>query len=353
MTGTTTTPAAPAAPADEFGDAFAQLTAAGDTPPAAAPAAPAVVPGPDGSEGGVPPAAVTPPAETPHVPGEPAAAPPAAAPSATPPAATGGTEPPAAPATPPAADTPPAAPAAPAVHTPTAEEWQALQREIAELRAARETPPAAPAAAPAPAAPPPPLYSADEETFLQNHFKEWEDVARGESLVRRGEYQRLTTHIFTEIGKVIQPLLEAFPQLQQNLQYRDLKDDVPDYDAARDAVIDWVDTQPAFLKAAYEQVMESGTSADIAAMYERFKKETGWTAPAATAPNANGAPAAAAPPAAPAAAALTKPAPAPSAAAAAAAAALAPVRTSRTDPAASPDPTDFDGAWKEITAQQS
>lgn len=239
------------------------------------------------------------------------------------------------------------------MHTPTAEEWQALQREIAELRAARETPPAAPAAAPAPAAPPPPLYTADEQAAIGTYLKEWEDVARGEALLRRGEYQGLTAHIFTEIGRVLQPILEAFPQLQQNLQYRDLKDDVPDYDAARDAVIEWVDTQPAFLKAAYEQVMESGTSADIAEMYARFKKDTGWTAPAATAPNANGAQPAAAPPAASAPAAPSKPAPAPNPAAAAAAAALAPVRTSRTDPAASPDPSDFDGAWKEITAQQS
>lgn len=233
---------------------------------------------------------------------------------------------------------------APAYTPPTAEEYAALQAQLAAAKAA-PAPAPAPAAEPTPAPAPRPVYSPDEESGIAAYVKEWPDVAANEALIRRGEYNALVTHIFAEVTKQIQPLLDVVPRLEVSTQFRELNELIPDYTKVRDPVLEWVGKQPAYLKTAYEQVTSQGTPEDIADLVERFKKETGWVAPAAS---AAAAPAAAAPAAAPAAAA--KPAAALPTAAAAAVAALKPVRGGRTEPTAAQDPNDFDAAFKEFSA---
>lgn len=323
------TSAAAAPVVDEFAAAFDELHTAATTAPAATPV-------PDAT-----PAAATA-----------SAAAPALAP-ATPAIDT------AAPAATPAA--PAAAPAAPAA----APEGFVSAAQFAELQAqfeAWKTTPVAVPAAPAPAAPAAPVVpalSAEEQTALEQYHTDYPDVARGEAIQRSIEYKQLVAHIFGQLQPQIAALQDRLPAVEDNVQLRDLKELIPDYEVVREPVIEWVGKQPSYLKTAYEQVTSKGTPEEIADLVARFKKETSWAAPAAAAPATQPVVTpAAAPAAAP--AATVKPAaatPAPAAnaalpaAAAAAAASLKPVKTGRTEPASGQDPNDFDSAWKEITAQ--
>jgi hypothetical protein len=324
---------------DEFASAFAELqTPASSTPSAAAPATAA-------AEAPVSPSAATPAAAE--------AAPAAAAPTPSPAEAgnASGTSAPATPAagaeagTPtaaqPAATPSPEAPAPTPAPPVTAEQFAALQAELAELKKA--PPAAAPAPTPTPAEQPKPLYTEDEQGVLDAYMKEWPDVAKGEALMRRAEYQQLVQYMWNQFGPRLDALEQTSERTTTRTQYQEIKELVPDYDAVRDATLKWIDTQPAYLKAAYQQVANEGSAKDVADLITRFKKETNYAAPAAPAAPA-AAPAAAAAPA-PAAAAA-----APAPAAAAAAAALKPVATSRSTPVSTPDPNDFDAAFKEFAS---
>lgn len=254
------------------------------------------------------------------------------------------------------APSPAPTPAAPVAEVPApdlAAQFAAVQAELAELKKGI-TPPVA--AAPAPAAPPvvPPTYTTDEQATIDKYLTDWSEVAQGEALMRRAEYQQVVGHVF----KVLQPQLEQLAQLQEMVQtqgsrtlYSDLTNLIPDYDAVREPTLAWIQTQPAYLKAAYQRVADEGSAQDVADLIGRFRKETGYAAPAGAA-----APAPSPTPAAPNAALPVKGAaakPAVSAAAAAAAALLKPVVSGRSDPPQAQDPGDFDAAWKEaLTAEK-
>lgn len=213
------------------------------------------------------------------------------------------------------------------------------QLEAAQKPAPAAAPAAAPEATPAPAPAPAPIYDDAETTTLAKYREEWPDVAAGEALARRAEYAQLVDHIFGQLRPILANLQTQTETLSTTTQYDTLVKLVPDYDAVRDSVLDWVDKQPDYLQDAYRNVTENGTPQQVADLIGRWRKETGTAAPTPT-PTPTPAPApaaAAAPAAAPAAAALP-----------AAAASLAPVNTGRTTPTGGPDMNDFDGAFKEF-----
>lgn len=265
---------------------------------------------------------------------KPAAAPaPAAAPPEAKPAA-------AAPEVPPAAAPPPEAkPAAPAL--PTAEEIVAgLAKVIGERPIAAPAAPAAPAAAPAE---PAPIYTPDEAAVLTEYEKNWPDVARAESLKRRAEYSDMFKYIFSEVHNFTKPLFDQVQAMGNSLHTGELKTLVPDYTPDLEVQVgSWVDTQPAYLQAAYRQVMQSGTSDEVADLIGRYKAQTG-VAPAPQAPAAPAAPAA-----------PVKPPVVPktelSSAAIQAAASLAPVGGERTQVPQGEDPQDFLTAFAKYAA---
>lgn len=209
-----------------------------------------------------------------------------------------------------------------------------LLRRLAEL--VRE-----PAPQPAPAATPAPqeIYTAEEKQILTSYEQDWPDVARAESLKRRGEYRELVGFVFQEIAKHFNPLQETVEQLASHTQLTELKSTVSDYEIVRDKVVEWANTQPPYLQAAYKHVIERGTVDEVADLIDRYKKETGATSAAPTSPPA-------VPPATP------KPDTELPAATKKAAAALAPVSSKRSAVTQADDPNDFDGAFQKfLTAQ--
>ena len=306
---------------DDFAAAFDQLAQelmppAAEPAPAAAEAAPAVV---DSAAESAPAAA------------EPAAAAAESAPAAAEPAAAAAESAPAA-AEPAAAAAEPAAPS----------ELEQLRAELAELKAQVKAPAAAEPAPAAKPAEPAPLYSSAEQEALAAYENEWPDVAKGEALKRRGEYQRLVSHIFSEVQRVYGPAVEYYQSRSERDQYTDLKAAISDYDEVRDKTIEWANQQPSYLKAAYTKVIEEGTPEEVADLVDRFKKETGYvSAPAATTAK----PAPAGGMAAPANSKTELPA-----AAKQAAKALRVVDTKRAEQTSLDDPNDFDGAFKQFAA---
>lgn len=175
--------------------------------------------------------------------------------------------------------------------------------------------------------------------MLTEYQKEWPDVARGEALMRRREYSQLVEHVFGQLRPVLSAMQEAVERHSEQLMYSDLTQTIPDYDAVRDEVLAWVDTQPSFLKAAYQQVANNGSTDEVAELVNIWRKQTG----------------AAAPTPAPVAAPVSTPTPAPaplSPAAAAALQSLKPVPTSRSSTTAGPDPNDFDAAFAEFASRK-
>ena len=269
-----------------------------------------------------------------------------AAPPAPPTAPPAPEAPPAPPAAPPAPPTPAAPPAPPA--PPSADDV------VSALMKHMQTPPAAPAAGgdqrqqqqqPEQA----PLYSPEETTLISEYETNWPDVSRAEQLKRRAEYHDLIKFVFDAVAKVTNPLQEQMGRIGNTLHTSELKELVPDYAPALEAdVTAWIDSQPAYLQGPYKQVMQTGTSDEVADLIGRYRAATG-AAPVAPAPPT--APTPAAPPAPP------KPPAAPktelSQAAKQAAGSLAPVGGDRTQPVSGDDPGDFNAAFAKYAASEA
>ena len=232
-------------------------------------------------------------------------------------------------------------------------DWQneidQLKANLAEERAQREAAQAAAARESARATPVTelPLYSADEEALLAKYQEDWPDVSKAEALMRRAEYKDLVGYIFQQVRAELAPLQDFVETQAPRTQYSEITKLVPDYDDVRDKTLAWVENQPDYLKSAYKRVTNEGSPEEVADLINRFKKDTGYAAPAA--PAVPAAPAAVAPtPAAPA-----KPAaPALPAAAAKAAAKLAVVKTGRTEQESGTSDDDFDGAFAQYAASE-
>jgi hypothetical protein len=266
----------------------------------------------------------------------------AAAAASTPPVETPPVETP--PVETPPVDTPPVE-GTPPVETPPVDDWKA---KYEALMADRAQAPAAPApAAPEPDTTPTPaeIYSADEKTFLESYAKEWPDVARGEALARRREYQQLIHHVFSEVARTYGPLIErgalAADQVAEDATLNVVRGVHTDYNAKMyDDVIVWVDGLSGTRKKIAQAIIEEGEPEEVIDLVTEYKSANGLNKPKAVA----GAPAA------PAAAPVT----ALSAQAKQAAKAMGVVDSKRSvTGTAVPNVDDFDAAWAEANAAGS
>jgi hypothetical protein len=185
---------------------------------------------------------------------------------------------------------------------------------------------------------PAPIYNDEETAFLKKYDEDWGDVAKGEALKRRAEYQQLLSHIFTQVANFVKPIQETTETLAERTFSTDLRSAVPDYsDQLRTEVTTWVKSQPTYLQVAYNHVITEGTVDEVKDLVERYRTATGKAAPK------------------PAGAGGAAPKPAGSGnelsdEAKKAAAALAPVDSKRSGVSAPSDPSNFDDAWKQASA---
>ena len=247
-----------------------------------------------------------------------------------------------APAEPAPAEPAPAEPA-PAEAAPQLTPEQVLEKLAGLVQPQAPAAPAAPVAE-APADEAPPVYTAEEQAQIAEYEQNWPDVARAESLKRKGEYGDLLKYVFAEVANYFAPFQQQLTAIGNNLHMGELKAAVPDYTENLEVEVrNWIDSQPAYLQAPYKQVMQSGTSDEVADLIGRYRSATG----AAPAPQAQ------APSPAPAAAKATPPAPPKtelSSAAKQAAELLAPVGGERSQVPQGEDPGDFDSAFARYAA---
>ena len=224
----------------------------------------------------------------------------------------------------------------PAAEKPPVESDEAL---LARLAAMVGKAPAQAEPAPQPesvqAAPQPALaiFTEAETKFLQEYEQEWGEVSRGEALKRRAETQALVEYLFTEIANELRPLVQGYQELQAAARMGVIQSKVPAYETVKADVAKWAEAQPAYLRGAYQSVLQSGNAEDIADLVARYTKETG-TAPT-PAP-------------------VVKPATELPSSAKQAAAALAPVSSKRSTVAtADVDRNDFDGAFAKFAGSSN
>jgi hypothetical protein len=165
--------------------------------------------------------------------------------------------------------------AAPASATKMPEEDPRIAALQAQIDALQPKP-----VAPAPAE----VYTAEEKTFLSEYAENWPDIAKAEALTRRAEYRGLVEYIFQQVEAKYAPALDYTQNRGVQDQYSAIKSLVPDYDAVRDKTLAWVDTQPAWLKAAYTKVASEGTPEEVAGLIGLYKKEQGIAIAPAIAP---------------------------------------------------------------------
>jgi hypothetical protein len=185
-----------------------------------------------------------------------------------------------------------------------------------------------------PPAPPPELYTPEEKAALAEFQKDYPDIAKASALERRQEYRDLLNFAFAEISKRYDPLLPLVQTIAERTHLKDLETATPDYSDVRDKVIDWAGKQPAYLRDAYNHVINNGTVDEVKDLINRYKTETGT----AIAPKAAAAPVSKQETELPS---KTKKA----------VAALAPVSSKRTAATQLVTPEDFDGAFAEAAKQ--
>lgn len=219
-------------------------------------------------------------------------------------------------------------------------DWEARFRDL-EARLPQSQQPAQPAA-PAASDAPPAIYTPEEQIELASLQQDWPDLHRLFSLMARQVQVDTLNYAFSEVGKVLAPLQETVQTVTTNDHMAAIYEAHEDYDQVYQPVMEWVDKQPGFLKTAYQNVIKQGTADDVAQMIQRFKDESGWTAPAAGGSQKPSSPAAAA-------SAPTQTTGL-SEAAKKAARAMGAVGTKRGAQAGAQDPNDFDGAWEAANA---
>jgi hypothetical protein len=214
---------------------------------------------------------------------------------------------------------------------PTAKHDTALLSKLEELldknRAAEQAPAPVQTPAPAPQVNP---YTPEEQTFLAEYEKDWGDVSKAESLKRRTEYNDLVQYVFNEVAAVLRPMTQDLQVVLQERQKAQVLGAVPEYGTLQESITAWVGAQPAYLRDAYQRVIQGGNSDEIADLVERYKKDT----PGSVVVDSSKQQATELPPPAK-----------------KAAQALAPVSSKRSSVvAAEPDKNDFDGAFAKFAA---
>lgn len=190
---------------------------------------------------------------------------------------------------PPAEPAPAATPAAtPADDTAALKaEMEALKKELAaaKAQAPQPAPPAPPAQEPQkPAAP------SEEETKAVADLKEdWPGVHKGVEVMLaqalRDQEQRIIAAVKADLAQIQGVVAPAVKSAQDAIQQEfitAIKQVHPDIDTVFPAVEAWVNKQPPKLAAAYNQILDNATAADVIALVNTYKKEQG-TAPAAPA----------------------------------------------------------------------
>ena len=124
------------------------------------------------------------------------------------------------------------------------------------------------------------IYTQDELAVLTDFQKNWPDVAQAIDLQKRAEYQDLIKFTFESVASYLAPHLDQLKAIGNAVHLSEVKAEVPNYSPELEAqVMSWVENEPPYLQAAYKQVMQSGTSEEVADLFRRYQGATGVAPP--------------------------------------------------------------------------
>jgi hypothetical protein len=129
---------------------------------------------------------------------------------------------------------------------------------------------------------PPALYTADEQAAIAEYQKDWPGVSQGERLIRRAEYSSLVAHIFNEVKRVYDPLVQRALVTADNFESTTMVGEIrkahADYtDALHDEVVAWAGTLKGMRRAVAEKIIEEGEPQEVVDLISEFKQATGKT----------------------------------------------------------------------------
>lgn len=178
-------------------------------------------------------------------------------------------------------------PTSPPVEEPKLSDAEILSRfaELVKGQPQQEAPPQPPPQQQY-AQEPPQYYSAEDLEVLKKYEEEFPEVSRAEAIRRSAEYKQLVGYVFQEVAKEFSPIVEQIQSLATRTHLTDLQTTVPDYADVRDKVIDWANSpsQPPYLRAAYNHVIQHGTVDEVSDLIARFRTETQVATPAPSQP---------------------------------------------------------------------
>jgi hypothetical protein len=155
--------------------------------------------------------------------------------------------------------------------------------------------------APAPQAPaqqplPTFSYTQDQVKDIKEFEESFPEVARAVQARMDHLAFNLASQMLTTVAQRYEPVLAQVQALAESNQISELRTRNPDYDTInKDAVLDWIEQQPAYLKAAYTHVVQVGTAAEVTDLLGRYKQSLPTAQAASAAPAAAPRPACPAP----------------------------------------------------------
>lgn len=183
------------------------------------------------------------------------------------------------------------------------------------------------------------VFTEEEQAKVDEFKAEWPDVAEGIELLMKDYRQQIMQEMGQQIEPMVTPAVQFAQQTQAQQHIHQLESAHPDYATIYDDIVNWVDEQPNYLRSAYTQVAQSGSTQEVIDLISRFKAETGRDQPKPE---------------------KSQPKPKPKAEtrdrtlpdeAKKAAASLGVVNSQRSAQAKAEDPNDFEGAWADATRE--
>ena len=195
------------------------------------------------------------------------------------------------------------------IHKADREKWEQERAEFqAKLEAAQKSPD--PPKKEEPAKEPEPfdlrkildtILTAEQKAELKEYEQEFDLVSKMEGLKYEAAFKKLYTDfaawkdelqksVLAQIDEKVKPTETFVAETQQAREeaekvfhFDSIRQAHPDFEKYRDegAILKWIESKPAYLKAGMKEAYEHGTTADVIALIADFKTENNITTPGA------------------------------------------------------------------------
>jgi len=157
--------------------------------------------------------------------------------------------------------------------SPAGVDTKAFNELIAALKGAAQ-----PTEQPQTEQPQPIPLTAEETEAINTYLSEFPQVAAAQQIIARRQIEAAVNYVLVEVASVLQPIAQRLDVVAQRSHLGDLEHVVPDYADVRQKVIDWVETQPDYLRAAFHSVIQQGTVDQVRDLIDRYRVATGTAA---------------------------------------------------------------------------